>query len=75
NKEEHVIFPLIDGKFARYVEPLSEEDLKKIYMHTIRDLEVLEPSKEGVLQWDDAQSMSDTTSFTCDKWAYGTYEM
>ncbi|KAH9295172.1 hypothetical protein KI387_038760, partial [Taxus chinensis] len=63
------------GKVAPYVEPLSEEDLNKIYVHTIRDPEVLEPSKEGVIQWDDAQSMSDTTSVSCDNWVHGTYEM
>ncbi|KAH9302627.1 hypothetical protein KI387_014210, partial [Taxus chinensis] len=61
NKEERVIIPLTYGKLTPYVEPLSEEDLKKNYVHAIRDLEVLEPSKEGILQWEDAQSISDTT--------------
>ncbi|KAH9318041.1 hypothetical protein KI387_019810, partial [Taxus chinensis] len=31
NKEERVIIPLTDGKFVPYVEPLSEEDLNRIY--------------------------------------------
>ncbi|KAH9311113.1 hypothetical protein KI387_026148, partial [Taxus chinensis] len=63
------------GKSTPYVEILSEEDLNRIYVRTIRDPEVLEPSKEGFLQWDDTQFMSDTSSVACDNWAYGTYEM
>ncbi|KAH9323761.1 hypothetical protein KI387_018400, partial [Taxus chinensis] len=74
-KEECVIIPLADGKFAPYVEPLSEEDLNRIYVHTIKDPKVLESSKEGVIQWDDAQSMSDTISVVCGNWAHETYEM
>ncbi|KAH9320087.1 hypothetical protein KI387_021856, partial [Taxus chinensis] len=31
NKEERVIIPLTDGKSTPYVEPLSEEDLNRIY--------------------------------------------
>ncbi|KAH9291993.1 hypothetical protein KI387_042823, partial [Taxus chinensis] len=56
NKEECIIIPLKDAKVAPYVEPLSEEDLNRIYACTIKDPEVTEPSKEGVIQWDDAQS-------------------
>ncbi|KAH9322695.1 hypothetical protein KI387_017334, partial [Taxus chinensis] len=58
------------GKYVPYVEPLSEEDMNRIYVHIIRDPEVLEPSKEGILQWEDAQSISDTTSIACDNWAH-----
>lgn len=54
NKEEHVIIPLIEKKIVPYVEYFSEEDLNRIYVCSIRDPEVLEPSKEGVIQWDDA---------------------
>ncbi|KAH9292667.1 hypothetical protein KI387_042145, partial [Taxus chinensis] len=75
NKKEHIIIPLTDGRSAPYVEPLGEEDINRIYVHTIRDPEVIEPSREGVIQWDDAQSLSDTTSIACDNWAHGTYEL
>ncbi|KAH9298159.1 hypothetical protein KI387_029841, partial [Taxus chinensis] len=75
NKDERVIILLTYEKAAPYVEPLSKEDLNRIYVHTIRDPEVLELSKECVIQRDDAQSMSDTTNIACDNWAHGTYEM
>ncbi|KAH9313329.1 hypothetical protein KI387_028364, partial [Taxus chinensis] len=39
------------------------------------DPEVLEPSKEGVIQWEDAQSMSDTTNIAYENWVHETYEM
>ncbi|KAH9303720.1 hypothetical protein KI387_008124, partial [Taxus chinensis] len=74
NKEERVIIPLTDGKSAPYVEPLSEEDLNRIYVHAMWDPEVLKPSKKGILQWEDAQSISDYTSLGCENWAHGTYE-
>ncbi|KAH9313419.1 hypothetical protein KI387_044053 [Taxus chinensis] len=74
NKEERVIIPLTDGKFAPYVEPLSEEDLNSIYARAIQDIEVLEPSKEGIIQWEDVHFINDTTSVACDNWAHNTYE-
>ncbi|KAH9321833.1 hypothetical protein KI387_016472, partial [Taxus chinensis] len=49
------------GKYVPYVEPLSEEYLNRIYVRVIRDPEVLNPSKEGILQWEDVQSISDAT--------------
>ncbi|KAH9301301.1 hypothetical protein KI387_012884, partial [Taxus chinensis] len=58
------------GSSAPYVEPLSEEDLNRIYVRAIWDPEVLEPSKEGILQWEDVYSISDTTSISCDNWAH-----
>ncbi|KAH9296019.1 hypothetical protein KI387_039607, partial [Taxus chinensis] len=39
------------------------------------DPEVNDPSKEGILHWEDSQSISDTTSIACDNWAHGTYEL
>ncbi|KAH9324162.1 hypothetical protein KI387_004340, partial [Taxus chinensis] len=39
NNEERAIIPLTDGKSTPYVEPLSEEDLNRIYVHVVRDLE------------------------------------
>ncbi|KAH9289271.1 hypothetical protein KI387_033388, partial [Taxus chinensis] len=72
NKEDRVIIPLTDGWSAPYVEPLGEEDLNMIYVRTIRDPKFVQPMKEGVIQWDDAQSISDTTRVSCDDWAHGT---
>ncbi|KAH9298842.1 hypothetical protein KI387_030524, partial [Taxus chinensis] len=39
------------------------------------DPEVNEPSKEGILQWEDSHSISDTMSISCKNWAHGTYEL
>ncbi|KAH9309180.1 hypothetical protein KI387_037091, partial [Taxus chinensis] len=39
NKEERVVIPLTDGKSTPYVEPLSEEDLNRIYVRVIQDPE------------------------------------
>ncbi|KAH9328600.1 hypothetical protein KI387_000708, partial [Taxus chinensis] len=60
-KEERVIIPLTDGNSTPYTEALGEEVLDRIYVHSIRDLEIIHPT-EGVIQFDDAQSVSDTTS-------------
>ena len=37
NKEEKFIIRLTDGKFAPYVEPLSEEDMNRIYVRIMQD--------------------------------------
>ncbi|KAH9291624.1 hypothetical protein KI387_043182, partial [Taxus chinensis] len=74
NKEEWVIIPLVDGKSAPYIEPLGEEVLDKIYVCSIRDPEMVHPIN-GVIQFEDAQSVSDTTSLACDNWVHGTYEL
>lgn len=75
NKEERFVIPLTDGKSTPYGEPLSEEDLNKIYVCVIHDPEVNEPSKEGIIQWEDSHFISDTMIITCDNWAHGTYEL
>ncbi|KAH9327813.1 hypothetical protein KI387_043747, partial [Taxus chinensis] len=74
NKEERVIIPLADGNSTPYTEPLGEEVLDRIHVHSIRDPETIHPI-EGVIQFDDAQSISDTTNIACDNWEHGTYEM
>lgn len=43
NKEEWVSIPLIDGKSAPFTEPLGEEVLDRIYVHSIKDSEVIHP--------------------------------
>ncbi|KAH9315427.1 hypothetical protein KI387_024054, partial [Taxus chinensis] len=55
NKEDRVVIPLIDGKSTPYTEPLGEEVMDRIYVHSIRDPETIHPT-EGVIQFDDAQS-------------------
>ncbi|KAH9309956.1 hypothetical protein KI387_037867, partial [Taxus chinensis] len=70
NKEKRVVIPLTDGNYMPYVEPLSEEDLNRVYVCAIQDPEVNEPSKEGILQWEDSHSISDTMSIACENWAH-----
>ncbi|KAH9291009.1 hypothetical protein KI387_044138 [Taxus chinensis] len=53
NKEERVIIPLADGKSTPYTEPLGEEVLDRIYVRSIRDLEIIHPT-DGVIQFEDA---------------------
>ncbi|KAH9331521.1 hypothetical protein KI387_003629, partial [Taxus chinensis] len=55
---------------------ISFENMERVIIPLTdgRDPEVIEPTRE-VIQWDDAQSLSDTTSIACDNWAYGTYEL
>lgn len=57
-----------------YIEPLGEEVLDKIYVCLIRDPEMVHPINR-VIQFEDAQLVSDTTILACDNWVHGTYEL
>ncbi|KAH9298068.1 hypothetical protein KI387_029750, partial [Taxus chinensis] len=55
NKEEGVIIPLVDGNLTPYIEPLGEDFLDRIYVHSIRDPKMIHPTN-GVIQFEDVQS-------------------
>ncbi|KAH9322306.1 hypothetical protein KI387_016945 [Taxus chinensis] len=74
NKEERVIIPLSDGNSAPYIEPLGEEVLDRIYVCSIKDPEMIHPTN-GIIPFEDAQLVIDTTSIACDNWVHGTYEL
>lgn len=68
-----MIIPLIDWNLAPYNEPLGEQVLDKIYVRSIKDPEIIH-LMEGIIQFEDTLSLSDTTSVACDNWAHATYE-
>lgn len=43
-------------------------------MCSIKDPEIIHPTN-GVIQFEYAQSVSDTTILACDNWEHGTYEL